>query len=163
MTGDKNEEKKLEKRISGIIGILSPYFRLQNPLVNFEVNITDLNHPCMVPYNGNFQFFLREGERKIAIAHEVGHCLHLIANSNLPETLHRDLKLLEESVANYSELIYHFKKDPFPAHRLRLSNLLRINLINFGNGSYTFVGTTREELGSFYNLLSERKQEAGIL
>ena len=122
------DPKRFEPIVRECIGFLAPYFNISEvklPTFPFPV-IGQSEDPEASFYNfdtNEMLFNVGDENKPNVIGHEVGHFLHWHINedANLG-ILNRDLKLLQEGVARYSELIYYTRGEIFRKPRIKLAN-----------------------------------------
>jgi len=138
------------------------------PYRGYDIIITDSEFPENVSNEFPQKLLLRENEKDFAISHEVGHCLHFRANPRLPLIKDIRLELLMETVADYFELLYHFKRDPpveDRTNRFNLPFLCDVNLaFNGQTVDYEFThDVTFNELERYDTELNAIRKREGLI
>ncbi len=149
-----------QERARDILVYLAPHFGINNLSdIKININTSSSSYPYTQrnPWAGPriFNIYLR-GEKDLdntVLAHEIGHCLHWLTGYGGIRT--RSAIELEESVANYAELLFYHQEDDFIDHEFDLSYLLSLT-----TGDLRDSKLLEEEIENFHELLENKlKQE----
>jgi len=171
MTPDNIKEKLMKKanKITFLLeDSLGDSLHFWKPFNGYKICLSNSEYPRCIQNKFPQVLFLREDEKDFAIAHEIGHCLHYRANTRLPEILDKRLILLQETVADYFELLYYFGEDPINNNgggRFNLPFLCNIGLVyerQINNHKFTHE-VTFDELKVYDARLNTIKRKEGLI